>query len=51
MELFLTIFLIDKILTGTKITTGQSEPENNSNERVLHTPQRSRTGVSSSDEI
>ena len=33
------------------MTPGQSEPGSNGNERVLHIPQSSMAGVSSSDDI
>ena len=40
----------DKILTGTN-TQSQNRPGSNSNEMVLNTTQRSRTGTSQSDAI
>ena len=40
-----SIWPIDGTLTGT-VNPGQSGPENNGNERILHIPQRSKTGAS-----
>ena len=44
------VWSIDGTLKGTT-TSGQSGPESNYNERVLHIPQSSRTGASSSDDL
>ena len=45
-----SIWPLDGTLTSTT-TVGHSEPESHGNEGVLHTPQISRTGVSSSDAV
>ena len=50
MNFKISILSIDKTLTGTTIL-GQSGPGSNGNERLLHTPQISRTGASSSDNV
>ena len=42
------IWPIDRTLSGTT-TPGQSGPESNSKEKVLHIPQSSRAGALSSD--
>ena len=43
-----SIWSVDGTLTGTT-TLGQSRPGSNGNKRVLHTPQSSWTGASTSD--
>ena len=45
-----SIWSMDGTLSGTT-TPGQSEPMSNSNERVLHIPQSSRTGTSPPDSL
>ena len=47
-SLNISIWPIDRILAGTT-TPGLSRPECNHNERVLHIPQSSRTGASTSN--
>ena len=41
---------MDEILTGTT-KFSQSGPGSNGNERILHTPQISKTGASLSDKV
>ena len=45
-----SIWPIDETLSGTT-TPGQSVPENNGNERVLHIPHSSKTGASASVKV
>ena len=45
-----SIWPIDRTISGAT-TPGQSRPESNGNERVLHIPQISKAGVMPSDDL